>query len=121
MGGSGALAEAEAALEQGLQVEPNSAWIMAVLAGVYARQGKSDQAVWIRTLVEALDKQQYVASIVLGLVEAAAGNLDQGFQLIEQAVNEHQFWSIFLIRSPLFQELLAGPRYDALLRKMNLL
>jgi serine/threonine-protein kinase len=121
MGGSGALAEAEAALEQGLQVEPNSAWIMAVLAGVYARQGKSDQAVWIRTLVEALDKQQYVASIVLGLVEAAAGNLDQGFQLIEQAVNEHQFWSIFLIRSPLFRELLAGPRYDALLRKMNLL
>jgi len=121
LGGSGALAEAEAALEEGLQVEPNSAWIMAVLAGVYARQGKSDQAAWIRTMVEALDKQQYVASIVLGLVEAAAGNLDRGFQLIEQAANEHQFWSIFLIRSPLFRELLAGPRYDALLRKMNLL
>jgi len=121
LGGSGALAEAEAELEEGLQVEPNSAWIMAVLAGVYARQGKSDQAAWIRTMVEALDKQQYVASIVLGLVEAAAGNLDRGFQLIEQAANEHQFWSIFLIRSPLFRELLAGPRYDALLRKMNLL
>jgi serine/threonine-protein kinase len=120
LAGSGALSEAEATLEQGLQVDPASAWMMAVQAAVYASQGKAAQVAWLRTRIETLSKMQYVASVVPGLVEAVSGNLDRGFELLEQAAKEHQFWTIFLVRSPLFVKFLSGPRYDALLRMMNL-
>jgi tetratricopeptide (TPR) repeat protein len=121
MAGSGALSDAESALEQGLRVDPDSPWIMAVLAGVYARQGNSDQLAALRARISALQKKQWVASVVPGLVEAAAGNLDRAFELLEQAATEQLFWTIFLVRAPLFAKLLAGPKYDALLRKMNLI
>jgi len=65
-------------------------------------------------------KQQYVASVILGLVEVVSGNASAGLDLIEQAATEHQFWTIFLVRSPLFKSFLAGPRYNTLLGKMNL-
>ena len=120
LAGSGALEEAEATLEQGLQTDPDSAWMMAVQAGVYARQGKADQVAWIRTRLEALSGRHYVASVILGLAEVVSGNVDRGFELLEESAAEHRFWTIFLVRSPLFARFLTGPRYDALLRKMKL-
>lgn len=119
-GGCGALDEAEATLEQGLQTDPQSAWLMAVQAAVYARQGKTDPATWTRTLIEGLSNRQYVASVILGLADVVSGNLERGFERLEDAASEHQFWTIFLVRSPLFARFVAGPRYDALLRKMKL-
>ena len=119
-GGSGALGEAEITLDQGLQADPNSAWLMAAQAAVYALQGKPDQVAWIRALLDGLATRQYVAAEVRGLTEVVSGNLDRGFELLEEATTEHQFWTIFLVRSPLFSQFLAGPRYEALMRAMHL-
>ena len=81
LAGSGALDDAEAILERGLQNDPGSAWLMATQAAVYARQGKPDQVAWIRNLLTALSSRQYVASVILGLANAVSGDVDQGFDL----------------------------------------
>jgi hypothetical protein len=85
LAGSGALSDAETALQQGLEVDPDSPWIMAVLARVYAWLGKADQVSSLRARIRVLEKKRYVASVVPGLVEVVSRNLDRGFQLLDQA------------------------------------
>jgi serine/threonine-protein kinase len=116
----GVLDEAETAVEQGLRTAPGNAWLMAVQAAVYARAGKSGEVELILKLLEALAKRQYVPAVSLGLVCAASGDLDRSFELLEKATDEYQIWTVLLLRAPLFAGFLAGERYHALFRKMNL-
>ena len=119
-GGSGELDEAEAVIEQGLQNSTGNVWLMAVQAAVYARQGKMDMMKWIQSRLETMALRQYVPATALGFVRAVSGDLDRGFELLEKAVDEHQIWTVFYLRAPLFAQFVAGPRYEALFRKMNL-
>jgi serine/threonine-protein kinase len=119
-GGSGALDEAEAIVEQGLQNTAGNVWLMAVQAGIYALQRKPDLVKWIQSRLETLAARQYVPASALGLVRAVSGDLEGGFALLEKAADEHQIWTVFNLRAPLFAQFLAGPRYEALFRKMNL-
>ena len=120
LGSSGALDEAETIVEQGLQNAAGNVWLMAVQAAIYARQGKPDLVKWIQSRLEALSARQYVPAVALGLVCAVAGDLERGLALLEQAAGEHQIWTVFYVRAPLFAQFLAGPRYAALFLKMNL-
>jgi TolB-like protein/tetratricopeptide (TPR) repeat protein/predicted Ser/Thr protein kinase len=120
LGAAEMLDEAEATVEQGLQSAPGNTWLLAVQAAIYARQGKDEQVVWIRSRLETLSRQQYVPAVSLGLVQAAIGSLEDAFRLLEKAIDEHQIWTVFLLRSRLFTRFLSGPRHSALFRKMNL-
>ena len=120
LGSSGALDEAESIIEQGLQNAAGNVWLMAVQAAVYARQEKRDLVKWIQSRLEALSARQYVPAVALGLVCAAAGDPERGLALLEQAAGEHQIWTVFYVRAPLFARFLTGPRYTALFPKMNL-
>jgi tetratricopeptide (TPR) repeat protein len=120
LAGSGELDEAEAILEQGLQNAPGNPWLTMSQAVVYARQGKSDQVTRIKATLEDLSKRQYVPGIALGIICVVAGELDLGFDFLAKALDEHQLFTIFVLRDPLLVEFLAGPRHDALLRKMNI-
>ena len=84
----------------------------------------ADRLAIVRTRIlirtEELSGQQAAPPLVLGLLHALSGNLDQAFRLLETAVEERHIWTIPMLRTPLFAEFLGGARYQALFRKMNL-
>ena len=50
----------------------------------------------------------------------AKGDLDGAFRWLEAAREQHIVWTVPILRSPLYRDSLAGARYDALLRTLNL-
>ena len=117
LGGSGLLEEAAAAVQRGLQSVPGNVWLLTVLAGTYGRQGKIEEVMGI---LRDLEARQDVPPLVLGMLHAASRNLEQAFHWLDRAVEERHVWTSAVLRIPLYCEPLAGPRYDALLRKMKM-
>jgi TolB-like protein len=120
LGGCGLLDEAAEMLERGSRAIPGNVWLATIQAGIYARQRKTEEVSRILIRTEELSGRQAAPPLVLGLLHALSGNLDQAFRLLETAVEERHIWTIPMLRTPLFAEFLGGPRYQALLRKMNL-
>jgi serine/threonine-protein kinase len=120
LGGCGLLDEAAEMLERGSRAIPGNVWLATIQAGIYARQRKTEEVSRILIRTEELSGRQAAPPLVLGLLHALSGNLDQAFRLLETAVEERHIWTIPMLRAPLFAECLAGPRYQALFRKMNL-
>ena len=49
-----------------------------------------------------------------------SGKIDKGFDWLEKAVEEREHMAVLWIRMPIFDHLRSHPRYQTLLRKMNL-
>jgi eukaryotic-like serine/threonine-protein kinase len=120
LGGCGLFEEAAAIVERGSRALPGDIWLATIQAAIYARQGKTEEVSGILGRVGELSEREPAPPVILGMLHAVSGNLDQAFRLLETAIEERHMWTIPLLRAPLFAEFLAGPRYQALLRKMNL-
>ncbi len=65
-------------------------------------------------------KQEFVPPTEFIVIYAALGEKDQAFELLEQAYDEHEGTMWILKVSPKFDPLRDDPRFQDLLRRMNL-
>jgi len=131
MAGQGLFEEAETVLQRALHIDPENIWVRSILAAVYARQTQvSDD--WVRSLerareasrilaeLEELSTRQHVTPLAFAMPYTTLGDLDKAYEWFEKALEERETWLASVLREPLYVEALAGPRYQALLRKANL-
>jgi serine/threonine-protein kinase len=112
--------EGIASLEKAVALSPESTLYLAQLGQAYAQLGRTDEARAILRRLEQLQQQQYVSPYHVAYVHAGLGDAERALDWLEAAY-EQRAGGIFGIKgSFLFAHLRAHPRFQALLRKMNL-
>jgi serine/threonine-protein kinase len=99
---------------------PAGYFYSSLLAWVYVRSGRNDDAERLRAgLVEAAQRQ-YIPAATNAFVAAALGDRESALQFAEQAVRERDPNLALWIRSRYFGSLRSDARFDRLLGSLNL-
>jgi len=116
----GRTAEGLAALERAVELLPESTIFRAQLGQALGMTGQEAKARAILSELEALARTQYVAPYYLAHVHTGLGERDAAMDCLERAL-EDRSGAIYGIKgSYLFASLRDHPRFQALLRRMNL-
>jgi serine/threonine-protein kinase len=116
----GRTAEGLAALERAVELSPDSVLFRAQLGQALGMAGQEARARAILADLEALSRTQYVAAYYLAHVHTGLGERDAAIDCLERAL-EDRSGAIYGIKgSYLFAGLRDHPRFQALLRRMNL-
>jgi serine/threonine-protein kinase len=109
-----------AALERALALAPESTLYLAQLGQAYARVGRTDKAREVLRRLEELATLRYVSPYHMAYVHTGLGEHDRAMDWLEQAYEERA-GAVFGVKgSFLFTSLRSHPRFQALIRKMNL-
>jgi len=111
--------EAATALERGLDAVPGSAYLLGVLALARAQQGRAADAKRIRAELEELSARQYVPFLPRAHASEACGDMERAYELLDRAVEEREPLAVPILTDRRADQLL-DPRFQGLLRKMNL-
>ncbi len=77
-----------------------------------ARKARSD---YIEKAAESYVSHYYLAGLSL-----AIGEIDEAFEWLDKAFDHRDFWLLFIKVDPLFENVRSDPRFNELLKKMNL-
>ncbi len=116
----GRTAEAFAALERAVELAPDITLFRAQLGQALGMMGQEARARAILAELEALARTQYVAAYHLAHVHTGLGERDAAIDCLERALEERSGAIYGVKGSYLFASLRDHPRFQALLRKMNL-
>jgi tetratricopeptide (TPR) repeat protein len=97
-----------------------SSWALEELALDYALAGKTEEARQALRDLQARPKPFYVSPYGIAAVYAALGEKDHAFAQLEQAYAGRSFSMDFLKVDPELDSLRSDPRFQDLLRRMNL-
>jgi serine/threonine-protein kinase len=112
--------EGLAELNQAVAMAPGNTLYLAQLGQAYAETGDPAKARQILAQLEALGSRRYVTPYHLAYVYTGLGEQDRAMDLLDQAHRERA-GSLYGIKgSFLFTSLHQNPRFQSLLRKMNL-
>jgi len=116
----GKIDDAIAAQRKAAEISPGAAWPLEEIARDFALQGKLPEARQaIRDLL-ARSKHFHVPPYGIATVYTALGDKDQAFAQLEQAYAQRSFFMGFLKVDPELDSLRSDPRFQDLLRRMNL-
>lgn len=104
--------EAIAAYRKIGELAPNSGYMQAGTAYVYALMGRQREA---RQIIKGLKANPSAVAQVC----VALGDKDEAFRLLGKAIEERPI-GFFLSQDPAFESLYSDPRWQTLLRRMNL-
>lgn len=90
------------------------------LGFAYARNGATGEARKILAELNTLADRQYVPASAVALVYAGLGETAQTLDWLERAHQEHDFAMVFLDVAPWFERVRGEPRFQQLLRHMQL-
>lgn len=99
---------------------PKSALAKYPLCHALAAGGRYREAEAVLEKVKVLARQEYVKPYFLGMSYAALGQRDEAFANFERAFAEDDPWMLWFGTEPLLDDLRDDPRFDDLLRRMNL-
>ena len=114
--------EAEKAIEEfeeAYELEKNSI-VLGFLGHAYALAGKRDEAEKKLNELEELAKRIYVPPFSMGLICTALGEATEAFKWFDDAYVSQNEWLNWLKVSPEVDRLRADPRFQDLLRRLNL-
>jgi tetratricopeptide (TPR) repeat protein len=112
--------EGIAALEEAVRIAPDDAMYLGQLGEAYGLTGRADQAREVLRRLEALTRERYVSPYVFAYVHTGLGEPDRAVAYLEQAFEQHAGGVYGIKGSYLFAPLRGHPRFQALLRRMNL-
>jgi serine/threonine-protein kinase len=93
---------------------------LAGLACSHALAGRRDEASAILTRLEAISRRGYVAPSAFAFVLASLGEKDRAFEWLQRARDAHDNAMAGLGVEPWLEPLHGDPRFEALLRSVNL-
>ena len=120
LGQKGQFDEAIAEFQAGFKTNPNDAGATAELGYVYARAGRKAEAQKTLDTLRDLSSRRYVAPYFPALVHAGRGDSEQALAYLEQAFNERAAPMVFINIDPRFSGLRSNPRFQKLLRQLQL-
>jgi TolB-like protein/Tfp pilus assembly protein PilF len=107
-------------IEKTLAGVPPGYFYSALLAWVYVRAGRREAAERLRATLEETAKIQYVPAGTRAFLALALEDLEPALTFLEEAVRERDPNIPIWIGSQYFEALHGSPRFDRLLRSMNL-
>ena len=102
------------------QLYPKDHDIAILRAWFYRKNGELDKAREILYDLLERSKELYISPYYLAALSVALGEIDQGFELLDQAYKDGDFWVRELKVDPLFEDVRSDPRYDTMLKKLRL-
>ena len=107
-------------VERAVALSPESTLFLCQLGQAYAIVGRTDEAHRILERIDEMKKERYVSPYHVAYVYTGLGEHEKAMDLLEKAY-EQRAGAIYGIKgSFLFQNLHGHPRFQALLKKMNL-
>jgi tetratricopeptide (TPR) repeat protein len=108
------------AVETGVRLLGRSPFMLAVNGFAYGRIERIVDAQKILAEMQDLAQRAYVPSIHFAFVYLGLGEIDKALDWIERAVEERDSMTFALPFHPAFDPVHSHPRFQALIRKMNL-
>ena len=112
--------EAIAALEKGVVASQRSSEMLAQLALAYGRAGFTDQARATLSELEARARTQHVSPFAFSLAYTGLGEWGTAVDALEKAYRAREWYLCVLKTEPTLDPLRGDPRFEALLRRLNL-
>jgi serine/threonine-protein kinase len=109
-----------AALQQAISLSPEATLYQAQLGEAYAMAGRTEEARGVLRQLEELSTRRYVSPYHMAYVHTGLGEHDRALDWLERAYEERAGGIFGMKGSFLFVPLRGQPRFQALLRKMNL-
>ena len=109
--------EAVAEFEMASRNTPGNPALLVGLGYVYAMVGRRAEAQKVLSQLNELSKQTFVPAMQMVLIHVGLGEKDKAFDWLEKAYEERIMAGI---RSPILDPLRSDPRFQDLLRRMNL-
>ena len=106
-------------LQRSLALRGASEEVTAAIGQAFQKEGIEGALRWNLKLLHEQSKQRRVSPGDLALVHALLGEKDQAFALLDKAYKEYDSW-MFRIQDPLWDPLRPDPRFQDLLRRMEL-
>jgi TolB-like protein/Tfp pilus assembly protein PilF len=116
----GDLDEAVAAFRRAIELSLPRIRIMGSLGRTLAIAGKKDEAVQVLNELEEIATERYVSPFELALVYLALGRMDEGFERLAKAHQDHCYELVPIKVDPRFDSIAKDPRFVALTRQMGL-
>lgn len=107
-------------LQQAVTLSRGAALSLANLGHVQARLGRRDDAQRILQQLSQAAKERYVPALAFAVVHLGLGEDDQALDWLEKAYAERFNRLAYLRREPMWQPLRQNPRFQDLLRRINL-
>ena len=113
-------AEAIAMLQKLVELTVGSVIALSALGCAYGSAGMKDEASKILERLDGLSKDRYVGSLWRAWVWIGLGEKNEALENMGKAYLERESLMAFSKVAPLFDSLRSEPRFQALLKKMNL-
>jgi len=105
----------------GVPADSPSRWLSIVVLGrAYARMGKRAEAAQQIAELKDLSKSRYVRPYYVAWIYAALGDKDNAFAELERSFDERDVYLNRINSDPFMDPLRDDPRFNELLRKLNL-
>jgi serine/threonine-protein kinase len=109
-----------ASLKRALALSPESTMYLAQLGQAFARGGQVAEALQVLRQLDELSKQRYVSPYHMAYVYTGLGEHERAMDWLERAYEERAGGVFGMKGSFLLSPLRSHPRFQALLRRMNL-
>jgi tetratricopeptide (TPR) repeat protein len=117
----GQMAQAIAAFEEALKLDPEHSEIWSALGHAYAMSGKKTEARKVLDHLTELAVRSYVAPYNVAVIYAGLGERDQTFAWLERAYNDRGYYlPVYLTTDARLDYLHADPRFTSLGRRIGL-
>jgi TolB-like protein/Tfp pilus assembly protein PilF len=116
----GMFSEAIAEVTQAVNLSGRSTISLAVLGHAYASAGRTEEAQKILEELLERSKTTYLPSYWIGLIYTGLGDSDEALAWLERAYEQRSSWLVWIKVEPRFDPLRKLPRFQSLLKRMQL-
>ncbi len=117
---TGELERARRTLERTAEHVGRGTLTRAVLGRLYGSLGRGEEARLILAELEQDRRHKYVSAYYVAAVHAGLGDRQQALAELERAAEARDNWLVMLAIDPVWDELRAEPRFEALVREVGL-
>ncbi len=116
----GLRSESLAENQRARQSPGGTTFVTGTVAGLYCRLGKPEEARKMLAELQVLAKQRYVAPLELAAIHFALGEREEGFRMVNAAVEDRSVNLQYNVTDPVFDSVRRDPRLIAVRNKLGL-